>query len=40
MTGYCKYCGSLIGEKDIIREHDRKTGQLLWVGCRDCNKKR
>lgn len=35
MSGYCKYCGSLIDIEDIVREFDSDK-YLVWVGCRSC----
>jgi len=40
MTGYCKYCDSLIDEEEIMRAVDSDTHQVIWVGCAACYKKR
>jgi len=40
MTGYCKYCDSMIDDNRTIRLRDSDTGQLIWVGCLTCHKKR
>jgi hypothetical protein len=41
MSGYCKYCGSLIDEDNTIRtyKYDLRSHQLTWVGCVPCYKK-
>jgi len=40
MTGYCKYCDSLINEDETIRAINSDTHQVIWVGCRTCYEKR
>ena len=39
MTGYCKYCDSLIKDDDVIRAYN-DDGRLTWVGCCPCYQKR
>ncbi len=38
MTGYCKYCDSLVEEKDMVKL--TKDHRFVWVGCYPCYKKK
>ena len=40
MTGYCKYCDSVIDDNEMLRVFDSDKHQLVWVGCLPCYNKR
>jgi len=39
MTGYCKYCDSIIPDEEIIRAFNAEH-RMVWTGCLSCYEKR
>lgn len=39
MSGYCKYCDSLVSDEEIVKAYSDEH-RLVWVGCLSCYQKR
>ena len=44
MTSYCKYCGKMVSDKEILHKKElKKYGNVYltdhWIGCIECYKR-